>query len=60
MDICLFFMKFIWKSEIKFIREVKFNLKLELWIFVREKFVISFVLFWVYKLLKYIGFYFII
>lgn len=60
MDIRLFFMKFIWKSEIKFIREVKFNLKLELWIFVREKFVISFVLFWVYKLLKYIGFYFII
>lgn len=30
MDIRLPFMKFIWKSEIKFTREVKLNSKLEL------------------------------
>lgn len=30
MDISLPFMRFIWKSEIKFTREVKLNSKLEL------------------------------
>lgn len=60
MDIRLPFMKFIWKSEMKFTREVKLNSKLELWIFVREKPVISFVPFWAYKPLKYIGSHFII